>query len=68
MTLSDEIREPATRIGGAIRSCKTEWFEDKADRVAKLERVAECAREIAKWLPTVTKHEEDFLEALKALE
>ena len=41
--LSERIREPAKRIGGLIRSCRTQWFEERADEVAKLERVARAA-------------------------
>ena len=42
--LSEWIREPAKRMGGAIRSCRVQWFEERADEVAKLERVVKAAK------------------------
>ena len=44
MLTSERIREPAKCIGGLIRSCRTQWFEERADEVAKLERVVRAAR------------------------
>ena len=43
--LSERIREPAKRMGGAIRSCRVQWFEERADEAAKLERVARAVEE-----------------------
>ena len=37
MEISEKIREPATRIGGAIRSMPVQWYEDRADEVEQLE-------------------------------
>jgi len=46
MLTSERIREPAKRIGGLVRSCRTQWFEERADEVAKLERVARAANAV----------------------
>ena len=46
MLTSERIREPAKRIGGAIRSCRVQWFEERADEAAKLERVARLAKDL----------------------
>ena len=47
MLTSERIREPAKRIGGAIRSCRVQWFEERADEVAKYERAARAARDVS---------------------
>ena len=48
MKLSEQIREPATRIGGTIRSCTVEWFLEKADEAAQLEAENEALRKAYK--------------------
>ena len=50
MLTSERIREPAKCIGGLIRSCRTQWFEERADEVAKLERVARAAKDLQECL------------------
>ena len=67
--LSERIREPAKRMGGAIRSCRVQWFEERADEAAKLERVARAAEKYTTPTsePLPDEWQEDYEELKEAL-